>query len=207
MVAKNRILSHRFARLSPPGRNCYRCGRTSSQSLPLDRQCLRQRFLSELRIVFGVPLLDVLVAHLLPETARVIAGCGIDASLRRVAKIEFACIENALRTHEAREFRSFRSQVPDEHKPECRDNRTAPRAGRACCGRPSSGKCRPWPSLSAAASFQPSVNCMPLMQMDHQVAAHARAIFLPAAPAREAILVERNLRRVVQPGVPIQVLR
>jgi len=42
-------------------------------------------------------------------------------------------------------------------------------------------------------------------QVDHQVAAHARAVLLPATPAREAVFIEWDLGRIVQPRVPIQV--
>ncbi len=44
-------------------------------------------------------------------------------------------------------------------------------------------------------------------QVHHQISGHARAISLPAAPAREVKGIERNLRRIVEPGIPIQRLR
>src|SRR5271168_1955136 len=43
--------------------------------------------------------------------------------------------------------------------------------------------------------------------MDHQIASHAGAILLPTAPAGEPLGTKRNLRSVIEPGVPIEILR
>src|SRR5258708_38142416 len=43
--------------------------------------------------------------------------------------------------------------------------------------------------------------------MNHQIARYSRAVVPPAAPACEAILVKRNFRGVVEPGITVQRLR
>jgi len=52
-------------------------------------------FFSELRIMFRVPLLEVFVPQLCGKCICVVTRVQIDSSLRRVAKIEFASIENS----------------------------------------------------------------------------------------------------------------
>ena len=66
-------------------------------------------------------------------------------------------------------------------------------------------KMPPRAQAERGASFQPNVYQHAADQMDHQIAAHAGAVLLPAAPACKALGIEGDLGCVVQPGIPVEV--
>ena len=63
-----------------------------------------------LGIVFRVPLLEVRLPQTRRQTVAIVTGRGVRASLRSMAQSKFGQLDDALRAHEAGDFRSFRAK-------------------------------------------------------------------------------------------------
>src|SRR5580692_695971 len=110
VVAEHRILRHRLARF-------YRLEeyvQVRTHVIPvvaLVHSVFTHGFFAELRIVLGVPLLEVFFPHLRRERKSVVAGIHVDAGLRVVPQVELAGVEQAFRPHEPRCLWTLAAQV------------------------------------------------------------------------------------------------
>src|SRR5262245_42898547 len=103
VMAEHHVLYHRlprFHRLEEPPQ--VRPGVIVRIALIAD--AVGERFLARLGIVFGVPLVEVLVAERRREARRVVTRSGVDACLRRKGQAGLAQFEDALRAKETQHF-------------------------------------------------------------------------------------------------------
>ena len=68
------------------------------------------RSMAELRVVFRMPLLEVWLPQTGGQSVAVVARSRINTQLRSVAESKLGELDNAFGSHEARDFRSLRTQ-------------------------------------------------------------------------------------------------
>src|SRR5438309_7426668 len=205
MIAEHRILDHRLSRPhrleEPPQVRLQLIVRNTA----IGRSSVQQ-LLAWWRIMFRVPLLQVLLPHCSRKRlSRVVAGRSVDAWLRNMRDGAFAHLDVPLRPLEAHDLRTLRPQVEP-----CVNRYIAIfEQGRMYIGHVPAV----FPAQNAAHRHGP-LRWLIQVQREHdpadhvhqQIARNPGAVLLPAAPAREKQRIERAFRSSPLPHVPVECL-
>ena len=204
MVAEHHVLGHRLPRAHrleerPQVRpHVVEIGPAERNRLP------HRHLLAHLRIVLLVPLGEVRLAQRPGVAACVIAGVLILAGLWRESQAGPGHLEQALRALDAIRLRHFRSQIqPHVHGQPVVVVDDGLHVGHVAAVLPAPDAAHRARLLGRG--IDPHHVHHPADQVHQQVAGHAGAVLLPAAPPREDERIERALGDGPLPRVPVEV--
>src|SRR5260370_13028081 len=167
-------------------------------------ESLPDGFLAGLGVVVLVPFLRIRFAHLSRIAGGVIAGGFVFAGLREIGDGVFGDFEDALGALEAINFRGIATEIEAEI-----DGRAAiveergVNVGHVATVREAEDGTERHSALGRRIPAEDEIHAAE--GMDEEIASKGGAIFLPAAPTREDVGIERNFGDIALPGVPIEV--
>src|SRR5712664_1383518 len=162
------------------------------------------RLLAGLGIVVLVPFLEIGFAHRLRIARGVIAGRLVFAGLREVGDGVFGNFEDALGTLETVNLGSITAKIEAQINGRAAViEKCSVDIGHVAAVREAQDSAESHSLLWRGIPAEHEVHATD--EMDEEIAGEAGAVFLPAAPARENIRIERNFGNIALPSIPIEI--